>query len=84
MSFAVTGKWVIVGVDLCEVVSLDGVGEFMQELDEFGGGIPRQFSGQTDQWQIVGLQAHGECACRVFGDRDLALRAARSSASLSR
>lgn len=36
-------------VDLREVVSLDGVTEFMQELDEFGGGVTGELGRQTYQ-----------------------------------
>ena len=74
----------VVLVDLRAVVSFERLGQFVAELDEFGGGLAGEFSGQTKQRQIVGLQHARQRALRGVAVRAAAWRAARSSASLSR
>src|ERR1035438_7309268 len=79
-----SGAHVRIAQELSGVVTLESVGEFVQELDELGGGLIRQIQGQAHDRQIV--RFHGELLQRVFlpAGRCGARRAACSWASLSR
>ena len=74
--------WVL--LDLGKVVSFERFGEFVEELNKFGGSLAAQPGGQTDEREIVRLQPGRQEALRALAGRALALRAVRSCASLSR
>ncbi len=72
-------------MQLAEVVLFDGLGEMSQELQEFSGRLGGQLERDTDDWQII--RFHGirrQVFFGFFSALHLALRAARSCASLSR
>ena len=54
------------------VVSFERCGQFVAELDELGGGLAGEFSGQTDQRQLVGLQHVAQRALRGVAVRAVA------------
>ncbi len=53
----VAGRAVITR-DLRVVLALEGFGELLEKLKEFGGRLIGEIGRQADQWQIVGLE-HG-------------------------
>ena len=55
---SVVGRAVITR-DLRVVVALDGFGELLEELKEFGGRLIGEIDRQADQWQIVGFEHRG-------------------------
>jgi hypothetical protein len=68
-----------------EVMPLDGVGEVTEEREEFSGRLGGQLQRDTDDGQVI--RFHDDVPQLFFGffaARDLALRAARSCASLKR
>ena len=58
--------------ELRAVVSFERCGQFVAELDGFGGGLAGEFSGQTDQRQLVGLQHASQRALRGVAVRAVA------------
>ena len=52
------GGRLVIAPELCEVVALEGFGERVKVLDEFGGRLIGEIDRQTDERQIVGLE-HG-------------------------
>ena len=51
---------VVVTIELHEVVTLNGFGEFVEELDELGGRLVREIDRQAHEWQIVGCEHGGQ------------------------
>ena len=54
----VAGRAVITR-DLRVVLALDGFGELLEKLEEFGGCLIGETDRQADEWQIVGLEHRG-------------------------
>ena len=54
---SVVGRAVIAR-ELRVIVALEGFGKLVEVLDELGGRLIGEIDGQTDEWQIVGLE-HG-------------------------
>ena len=45
--------------DLRVVLALDGFGELLEKLKEFGGRLIGEIDRQADEWQIVGFEHRG-------------------------
>ena len=71
-------------MQLCTVMALERLGQFVEELHELGGRLIGQIDGQTHERQVVGLEHGAQRFLRALGVRDLALRSARSLASFRR
>ena len=54
----VAGRAVITR-DLRIVLALDGFGELLEKLKEFGGRLIGETDRQADEWQIVGFEHRG-------------------------
>jgi hypothetical protein len=75
---------VVVSMQLREVMLLKGVGEFMEELDQYGGRLIGELGGQADERKIVRFKHwRGYFGLRAAA-RARALLAARSFASFRR
>jgi hypothetical protein len=72
-------------MQLAEVMTFEGFGEIAQELEQFSGRLVGQLQRDTHDGEAVRFHgASRQAFFSFFSARDLALRAARSCASLRR
>ena len=75
---------VVVARELCTVVAFHGRDQLVESLHEVGRRRRGQMAGQEQRGQVIRLRHDIQRALRAAGVRALALRVARSLASLRR